>query len=228
MPAPVIKYAFVAGVLSPKFFGRTDLEKYDLGLAEAMNWFVDFQGGISTRPGTEFVDYTLYNDLATKFFPFKFAPNVANTYVVMFHNSGINFFQDGAPVVEAAITGITNITQASPPVVTRAAHGLANGDRVIISGVGGMVQINQQEFKVANVAANTFELQLPIATVTNADSTGWGAYTAGGQFERIYGIASPYTAADLAQLRGYQIRDTIRLTHPNYITYNLTRAGHTS
>lgn len=227
MPGPVIKYAFVAGVLSPKLFGRTDLEKYDLGLAEATNFFVDFQGGISTRPGTEFVDYTLFNDQATKFVPFRFAPNVANTYVLLFSNQAVHFFQDGAPVVETAILGITNITQASPPVVTRAAHGLSNNDRVIISNVAGMTEINDQEFKVRNVAANTFELWLPIAENVAANSVPWTAYSGpGGQIARIYSISTPYTSSDLEDLRAYQIRDTIRLTHPGYAVRNLTRNGH--
>lgn len=228
MPHPIIKYAYVAGVLSPKFFGRTDLEKYDLGLAEGTNWFVDYQGGISTRPGIEFVDYTLFNDLPTKFFPFRFAPNLANTYVVMFSNLGIHFFQDGAPVVETAVAGITNITQASPPVVTRNAHGMNNDDRVVIAGVVGMTQINEQEFRVRGATANTFELFLPNPNLVAANSIGYTAYGSGGIINRIYSITSPYAAADLELLRGYQIRDTIRLTHPNFPIYNLTRIGHTS
>jgi hypothetical protein len=228
VPDPIIKYAFVAGVLSPKFFGRTDLEKYDLGLAEGMNWFVDYQGGISTRPGLEFVDYTLFNDLATKFVPFRFAPNVANTYVVLFSNLACHFFQDGAPVVEAAVTGITGITQAATGVVTRAAHGLSSGDRVILSGIVGMTELNGQEVQVRNVTADTFELFLPIAVQTALSTSAYTAYVSGGQFERIYSIVTPYTAADLALLRAYQIRDTIRLTHPSYATRNLTRLAHTS
>jgi hypothetical protein len=223
-----IKYAFVAGVLAPRLHGRTDLEKYDLALAEATNWFVDYQGGISTRPGTEFVDYTLFNEAETKFFPFRFAPNVANTYVVMFSNLAIHFFQDGAPVVEATITGITNITNANPGVVTRVAHGLSNGDRIILSSIAGMTELNGREVQVANVTANTFELRLPIALPTNLNTTAFGAYTAGGEWNRIYSIASPYTSADLPNLRAYQIRDTLRLTCEGFQIRNLTRTGHTN
>lgn len=223
-----IKYAFSAGVLAPKLWGRSDLEKYDLGLAEGMNWFVDFQGGISTRPGTEFVDYTLFNEKATKFFPFRFAPNVANTYVVLFSNGAVHFFQDGAPVVEATVTGITNITQANPGVVTRAAHGLANGDRIILDGIVGMTELNGREVQVAGVTANTFQLRLPIATVTNLNTTSFTAYSSGGEWNRIYSITSPYADTDLDELRAYQIRDTLRLTHPDFPIKNLTRTAHTS
>lgn len=228
MPDDLIKYAFVGGVLSPKLFGRTDLEKFDLGLAEGMNWFVDYQGGITTRPGLEFVDYTLFNDAPTKFVPFRFAPNLANTYVIMFSNQAIHFFQDGAPVVEAAVSTITNITQGNPPTVTRAAHGINNNDRIVISGVVGMTEINERQFRVRNVTANSFDLYEPIAVVQAADTTGYSAYVSGGSFNRIYAITSPYLSADIPDLRAYQIRDTIRLTRHEYRVRNLTRIDHTN
>ena len=62
MSSELIKYAFLAGEISKSLFGRTDLEKYDFGLAKAENWFVDYQGGISTRPGTKMVDFVQHDD----------------------------------------------------------------------------------------------------------------------------------------------------------------------
>ena len=68
---------------------------------------------------------------------------------------------------------ITNATNATPIVVSAAAHGMSNGDVVIVSGVLGNTAANGQ-WTVANVAAGTFELQ---------GSVGNGAYTAAtGQF----------------------------------------------
>lgn len=51
-----VTHAFSAGVLAPAFYGRTDLDKYDLGLAEAENFYIDYTGGIKNRAGTQFVD----------------------------------------------------------------------------------------------------------------------------------------------------------------------------
>lgn len=48
-------YAFVVGEVSPAFYGRADLAKHPLALAESENFFVDYKGGIFSRPGTEFV-----------------------------------------------------------------------------------------------------------------------------------------------------------------------------
>lgn len=65
----------------------------------------------------------------------------------------------------AAITGATN---ATPIVITSNGHGLSNNDLVGILNVGGNTAANGI-WSVANVAANTFELE---------GSTGSGAYTA--------------------------------------------------
>src|SRR5690606_31736977 len=99
-----IQYAFSAGELSPTLLGRSDLEKYDFGLATAINYFVDFRGGISTRPGTIFVDYVMEDERPTKFFPFKFAPALESTYVMLFGHKYIRFIQDGTYVIEPVKT----------------------------------------------------------------------------------------------------------------------------
>lgn len=72
---------------------------------------------------------------------------------------------------------ITNITQANPGVVTSAGHGYTNGDEVEINGVVGMTQVNGRTFKIANVAANTFEL-------SGENTSGYTAYSSGGTVAR--------------------------------------------
>lgn len=87
---------------------------------------------------------------------------------------------------------ISGATQANPVVITATAHGHSNGDEVFITGVGGMVEINDRLFTVANITANTFELQ-------GVDGTGYSAYTSGGTaaltYIRIDSVTGP-TAAD--------------------------------
>lgn len=82
---------------------------------------------------------------------------------------------------------ITAITAASPPVVTSASHGLANGSIVVITGVVGMTQVNNRAFVVANTATNTFELK-------GVDGTGYTAYASGG-------IATPQTMTEVGEVR---------------------------
>jgi len=62
----------------------------------------------------------------------------------------------GRPLI--ASKTITGATKANPVVITSVAHGFSNGDRVTISGVSGMVQLNGNTYTVAEVEENTFEL----------------------------------------------------------------------
>lgn len=68
---------------------------------------------------------------------------------------------------------ITAVNKANPARVTSNAHGFANGDRVWISGVNGMTQLNNKVYTVSNVAANTFRLQ-------GVSSSGYSTYSSGG------------------------------------------------
>jgi Flp pilus assembly protein TadG len=68
---------------------------------------------------------------------------------------------------------ITGITRANPAVVTSNGHGLSNGDRVWISGVGGMNQVNNKVYTVSNANTNTLRLQ-------SINSSGYSNYKNGG------------------------------------------------
>lgn len=82
----------------------------------------------------------------------------------------------------AASKNITGATQANPCVITAVAHGYSSGQRVLIESVGGMTQLNSNSYLIVVLTANTFSLQT-LAGV-DVDSTGYGAYTAGGTSKR--------------------------------------------
>jgi hypothetical protein len=73
---------------------------------------------------------------------------------------------------------ITGATNDNPCVITSSNHGLANGDKIYITGVGGMTQLNGNVYTVANVTTNTFEL-------SGIDSSAYGAYTSGGTWQEV-------------------------------------------
>lgn len=220
-----IQYAFVAGEVSDRLFGRADLDKFDLGLAQALNWFVDFQGGLSTRPGSIFVDFVKEDDKPTKYFPFKFAPALESTYVMLFGHQYIRFIQDGTYVLEP-VKAITGISAADPAVVTAVAHGYANGDWVKLFDIDGQIELNQQTFVVAGVTTDTFQLQDTFGNTV--DTSAMPAYVSGGGAYRIYTIASPYDADDLQVLRSHQSRSQVTLTHPDYKPRALIRTSDTN
>jgi|TARA_B110000914_G_C15518926_1_gene475585 hypothetical protein len=73
--------------------------------------------------------------------------------------------------VEKVITGAT---AANPVVITSSNHGLANGTKVSISKVVGMVELNiETAYTVASTATNTFAL-------TGIDGGAFTGYTSGG------------------------------------------------
>ena len=69
-------------------------------------------------------------------------------------------------------------TAANPVVVTKAAHGLEDGDEIETSGFTEMTQINNRRFTVANKAANTFELK-------GENGSGYVAETTGGNVNLV-------------------------------------------
>jgi hypothetical protein len=100
------------------------------------------------------------------------------------------FVHSGLTYDGGAAVNITDITKADPAVVTVAswpADGsgvdLADGDKVRITGVTGMTEVNLgllTAYTVANAdkGALTFEL-------SGIDSTGWTAYDSGGTVQKV-------------------------------------------
>lgn len=73
--------------------------------------------------------------------------------------------------VLAAAKTITAITKASPAVATSTAHGYTNGQEILLS-VTGMLEVNNMVVRVANITANTFELEGLDSTLFNTFATG--------------------------------------------------------
>lgn len=84
-------------------------------------------------------------------------------------------YEESLPATQATVA-ITSITAANPAVVTATAHGFENGDDVLLTGVVG-VSYNGRVFRVANKAANTFELQGFDATAEPVGTGGTAART---------------------------------------------------
>lgn len=74
--------------------------------------------------------------------------------------------------VEGAAKTVTAVTQANPGVATSAAHGLAAKSVGYFASVSGMVQLEGQAARLANVATNTFETE-------DIETTDYPAFTAG-------------------------------------------------
>lgn len=210
---------FGGGVLSPLLEPRADLQKHQTGLRDgSLNVIPLPQGAFMKRPGTKWICPTKVAADAARVFPFQYSVTAA--YVVLGGDLTFRFIKNYALVTDTS-TNITGITQASPGVVTANSHGLSNGNRVWIASVGGMQEVNNREFTVANVTANTFEL-------SGINTSAYTAFTSGGTVKRIYEIVSPYADDQLDDVTYVQSADVLYMFHPTIAPYKLTRTADTS
>jgi len=179
----LIARSFAGGEVAPAVYGRADVVKHQTGLRTCRNNIVRRHGGVSNRPGSQYI--TPQRDHAARGRMIKFVYNAEQTYVLLFENQTMRVVQRGilltvpdarAWSVAATITGAT---QANPCVITAVAPGIVNGDTITITGVAGMTQLNGNSYVVANQTVDTFELE-------GIDSTGYTAYASAGTATKNY------------------------------------------
>lgn len=214
---PVLQGSFTGGELAPALAARADFAKYAVGLKTCRNFFVHPQGGVSNRPGFEFIHEVRSSAAAARLIPFRFS--TSDAYALEFGDYTMRVVRLGAIVLESDLD-ILGATQANPVVITTdGAHSYSAGDEVYIDDVGGMTELNGRFFTVANPSGATFEL-------SGINGTGYTAYTSGGTVARVYTLTTPWAAADLARLEFTQSADTMWIVHPGYAARKLTRTGH--
>ena len=214
---------FTGGEISPRLEGRTDLAVYSNSAKQLNNFLIHPHGGVSRRPGTEFISRVHDQSKYTRLIPFEFS--TVQTYVLEFATGKIRFYKNQAPIYEATKT-ISAATRANPCVVTATSHGYSDGDFILIQAVVGMTELNGRRYKVANKTTNTFELQDEDGT--NINSSAFTAYSSAGTASRVYTISNPYTETQLRDIKFTQSADVMYLVHPDVSIRKLTRSAHTT
>ena len=208
---------FRAGELSPKLSGRIDLQKYSEGCDTLDNMIVYPSGGITRRPGSYYAGSSKDGG-KVRLINFEFSDEQA--YVLEFGANYIRFFKDGGILTEAT-KSITAATSANPVVITSAGHGYSNGDRVFIASVGGMTELNNREFTVANKTTDTFEL-------SGINGSAFTTYTSGGTCGKIVEVTTTYSVTEIFELNHAQSADVLYLAHKDHEPAKLTRTTATS
>lgn len=203
MATPVIQTSFNSGEWAPALYGRVDIQKYHSGASLLRNFFVDYRGGATTRPGSKYV--LPAKSPSARLIPFK--ASFAVTYVLEFGPGYIRFFNNGAPILESA-TSITSTVTGPPFTFVDTAHGYSNNDWVSIQGNYYIVQ---------NVATNSFTL-----TDLFGNAILSNPFTLPAATQRVYTISSPYLAQDLFLIKYAQDVNLLFLCHPNYAPQVLT------
>jgi len=83
------------------------------------------------------------------------------------------------------VKSITGATQANPVVIEVIGHGLSTGSHVIITNLGGMTQLNGNEYYVNADNANHLSLYTDIILSSKVDGTGYTAYANSGTLSRV-------------------------------------------
>ena len=211
-----IQASFNSGEWAPTLYARVDLAKYRSGAALLENFFVDYRGGASTRTGTKYILQAYKSATAVRLIPFQASFNVG--YVLEFGDQYIRPFFLGAPVLESNLT-ITGATQANPCILTIPGNTYVIGDWINVASVDGMTQLNGRYFSITNVAGNLVTIADLNGVAIN--STSYDAYISGGTAARVYTIASPYAASDLANIKFAQNVNEMIICHPSYPPYIL-------
>jgi len=205
MPTTALQASFNSGEWSPKLFARVDLAKYRSGAALLSNFIVDYRGGASTRPGTKYVLQCYKSNHPVRLISFQASFSVG--YVCEFGDGYIRFHANGAPILENNTT-ITAAVAGPPESFTDAGHGYTTGDWIAVQNNYYIVQVT---------GANTFTLTDLFGVAINTNP-----FTIPATANRVYTIASPYAAADLAKLKFAQNVSSMVLTHPSYAPQLLT------
>jgi len=221
--APAIS-TFTAGEISPRLEGRVTIEKYREGLSELTNMIVQPHGGVTRRPGTEYLGEVKDSSSITRLIPFEF--KTADTYALEFGDQYMRVFRNGLQVLVDSEKNVSSITQASPGVFTSSSHGLSDGDEVYLYNEGGdMTELVARNYLIANSTTNTFTLTDLFGN--DIDTTSFTTYTGSGvSVDKLFEVATPYTSAQVSDVRFAQSADVMYLVHPSHAVRTLSRTDH--
>ncbi|NNG04032.1 MAG: hypothetical protein HKM95_08015 [Inquilinus sp.] len=161
---------FTAGEISPRLFGRVDIEKYGAGAASIENMVVLPHGGLARRPGTHFADAVKFPDRFSRLIPLELSPTLA--YVLQFGNGYIRFHTDHSTAIDGRDfanggfdEGIEAWTDASEGTGTLT-HDPANGRLNLVGAGPGNAARAEQSFAAVSVLPYTINVDVFDGAVT--------------------------------------------------------------
>lgn len=201
----VIQYGFVAGEVSPDFYGRTDLDKYPLGVKTLTNFFVDYRGPAVTRPGFRFGAPIGAGEFNHRLVRFR---ALSDDYILVFLENVMRVFRNDGYILEAGntITAVENLTTVRITVVSNT---VAAGQLVFINAGVNAPELQNQYFVARSVSASTIDLETFTGEDVVASVTTLGTSP---QISQVYEIATTFTDAQLPNLRFEQDKSRCIIT----------------
>lgn len=193
---PLVANMFIGGPIDVS--ATSEVKRSSKSLEVAL--VLDTTGSMS---GTRISDLrTAANDLVDLVVQDVQTPHYTKVAIVPY-SQGVNAGSYAATVrgpIDTASASITGATRANPVVVTANAHGRSVGDKIYITGVSGMTQLNGKVYTISAKTTNTI-------TLSGVNGTSYSKFSgSGGKVYCAYAGCRYYgfTAADgSAQVREY-------------------------
>jgi hypothetical protein len=218
--------SFAGGEITPEMFGRLDLDKFQTGLARALNFRLLPHGPAQNRAGFQYVLQALQATTSRAFLiPFEWSAD--QTMMLGFTDGKVVFLTNAQVLLEAAqALDAPFMTQADPGVFTITGHGLADEEWLFCWDADEEFALHGRFMIVDSATADTFTLTDLRGNAI--DTTDIDVPTASVSFERVYTVDTPYTSDQLFDLHFTQSADVLTITHPSHETMELRRVSTTS
>lgn len=92
--------SMIGGEIAPSLQGRVDIGRYQEALSRCRNFFVQYHGGVSNRPGFRFLNEAGNQTRAVRLIPFEFS--TTQTYVLEFGHLYMRVYKNGAIVLNSS------------------------------------------------------------------------------------------------------------------------------
>ena len=200
MPIDVVKFSFAAGELSEDLHGRGDLEGFHFGYRKGLNVFVDWRGGVKTRPGTLMCE-PVFEDSANpgvRLTDFSFNADPEDNYLLIWLHHKLRIVQEDSYITENFFRD--------------------GGELLTWFLAGDLIRVYDSSenylFTGEVVDDNTVKVAYKNETVDLSSSF---------QAKRVYTVPTPFNGADLHDLKFEQFRDELIVSHIDYQTRVLQR-----
>ena len=212
---------------NPSINACSDVDISSISTGQIMNWsgttFLPMTLDVASLENASTTNVTdkdilVYNQTATEFQPTSHSEYLASANVNM-HGDFVEpaSIADGAPVVyNNHVSSITGASQTNPVRLTVSESTLPSGEQVTLTNVGGMTQINNNNYYVQRISATQYDLYSDSGLTTAVNGLGYTGYTSGGEMSaqtfRSYGPR--YAPNTILQVQSYIL--------PGNVTYGVT------
>lgn len=230
--ARITQGAFNAGIIAEGMYARSDTEKFQKGVKDAMNVFVRPQGGLSNRAGFEGVARFDTSGASAYQYLLPFSFSTDQTYQLEFTDGKFRVLKDGAYVLDTAVGAVAldAVTTTYPATLKLANPGdmasFPTGCLAYVSDPAGTHKLHEAIVRITGTVGDYLAFVVFDGSTLDASTGAWGAIGAGATLSKVYEHAHTFALSDMPRVRVAQDADTMYLAHPSYAPKKIGRLDH--